>query len=519
MKVMPARYPSLWIVSHLDRARRDDKHRCDVANADDHRVEVSCIRTYFVIDDFRRAVFRRTPLALRMRVRSSCMARRRLEGRLVSSKSFCGVPMRHRPPQAVQKHGVIIRASGIPPAGEVARKPTHILARKRVLMSCLDLRGLSDRELLLRLGRLVHDERRRLVDILRHLNEVERRGLYLRRAYGSLFEYCTQSLRYSESATCRRITAARCLRRFPEVADLLETGELNLVTVSLVAKILTEKNRRALLASVRGKSRCEVEAVVSAHSPQPPVRDRVRAVTVRVPVPAATSTLPGALADPAATDRQAVRNVDPASLAPTGKFSTATGGGKHSATEASEQDPRSSSEGAPRTQLTHQHKFEFAACDGFMKTFERMRALLASHARVQPSFEEVFLAGMDAWLDKHDPERRHERREARHKSSAGGRPTDGPRSKRRQSANPRSRHIPAAVRDAVHAKHDHRCSYVSPSGRRCGATRHLQVDHVTPFARGGGHEPGNLRLLCGKHNRLEAERVLGRDVMARHRRE
>lgn len=60
-----------------------------------------------------------------------------------------------------------------------------------------------------------------------------------------------------------------------------------------------------------------------------------------------------------------------------------------------------------------------------------------------------------------------------------------------------------------------RCTWVGPSGRRCGATYHLEIDPIVPFARGGGHEPSNLRVLCRAHNRLAAEQVYGRDKMRR----
>jgi hypothetical protein len=39
-----------------------------------------------------------------------------------------------------------------------------------------------------------------------------------------------------------------------------------------------------------------------------------------------------------------------------------------------------------------------------------------------------------------------------------------------------------------------------------------------PFALGGDNSPGNLRLLCGRHNRLEAERLYGESHMRRFRR-
>ena len=81
----------------------------------------------------------------------------------------------------------------------------------------------------------------------------------------------------------------------------------------------------------------------------------------------------------------------------------------------------------------------------------------------------------------------------------------------------RSRHIPAPVKDHVRTRDRHQCTYVGTDGARCRATRHLQFDHVVPFALGGGHEPENLRLLCAAHNRLEAVGTFGVSVSHAHR--
>src|SRR5690242_5093956 len=35
----------------------------------------------------------------------------------------------------------------------------------------------------------------------------------------------------------------------------------------------------------------------------------------------------------------------------------------------------------------------------------------------------------------------------------------------------------------------------------CRSARHLELHHVVPRARGGGHEPENLTLLCSGHHR------------------
>ena len=64
------------------------------------------------------------------------------------------------------------------------------------------------------------------------------------------------------------------------------------------------------------------------------------------------------------------------------------------------------------------------------------------------------------------------------------------------------RAIPAAVKREVWRRDRGRCRYVDrTSRRRCGSQHLLQIDHVVPYARGGGAEPNNLRLLCAAHHR------------------
>ena len=125
---------------------------------------------------------------------------------------------------------------------------------------------------------------------------------------------------------------------------------------------------------------------------------------------------------------------------------------------------------------------------------------------------------IDEFLDRQSPEKKKERREKR--AATRQEPT-----KRREPDNPRdkatehtqTRHIPASVRVQVYARDQGRCPYVGTTGQRCASTHHLQIDHIVPYGRGGTHTPGNLRLLCGKHNRLEAERIYGANAIRRYR--
>ena len=73
---------------------------------------------------------------------------------------------------------------------------------------------------------------------------------------------------------------------------------------------------------------------------------------------------------------------------------------------------------------------------------------------------------------------------------------------RRRSHGDSGRAIPAAVKREVWQRDGGRCRYVDPhTGRRCTSRHLLQIDHVLPYALGGGSDPGNLRLLCHAHHR------------------
>jgi 5-methylcytosine-specific restriction endonuclease McrA len=85
-----------------------------------------------------------------------------------------------------------------------------------------------------------------------------------------------------------------------------------------------------------------------------------------------------------------------------------------------------------------------------------------------------------------------------------------------RAANPR--YVPAALRDDTLKRAGYRCAFVGIDGTRCSETRGLQIDHITPVALGGRSDPGNLRVLCRAHNLHEAERLLGKERMARYAR-
>jgi len=139
---------------------------------------------------------------------------------------------------------------------------------------------LSDQELIGKLHELSVKENEATVEMVLHLAEVDRRKLYLPAGYSSLFSYCTQSaLRYSEPAAQRRISCARAAAKFPELVPLLINKELTLSTLSLAANTLTGENKAELLMLICGKSKREVEEVITRYNPRPKPKEVVKPLT------------------------------------------------------------------------------------------------------------------------------------------------------------------------------------------------------------------------------------------------
>lgn len=358
------------------------------------------------------------------------------------------------------------------------------------------LRSLSDRELLSSTARIARDEQRMTVQLLHHIGEVDRRKLYLNEGYPSLFDYCARCLRYSSSGAGRRIQAARCMRRFPEVAGLLRSRELTLGTVALIASVLRQDNKDTVLSRVRGKS----------------LRDRVRPVCV--PVERRATTVPsgslgltpnagsGSAADPSGPTPEVTPSAGSGSAA---EPSHPTLEGTPSAGSAADA-PASDDTPAAAAAVERRLHVQFLASEELMQQFTAVRALVA-HRCPKGTIAEVLGVVLQDYLERHSPVARQRRREARKQRPA-----------MTTRASAASRHIPARVRDAVFLRDGGRCTFVTKDGRRCNTRHALQVDHIRPFATGGTSAPENLRLLCAAHNRLAAERTFGRDIGKHSRR-
>jgi len=149
-------------------------------------------------------------------------------------------------------------------------------------------------------------------------------------------------------------------------------------------------------------------------------------------------------------------------------------------------------------------RLRFTADTEFLELLEEVRALVSHRDAAQGQSDGDLLSLMKRGLEAY-------RRELQKERFGVGRKSRLVPSQRTESGEPlgRSRHIPAAVAREVYLRDGGCCTFCSEDGRRCGARRFLELDHVLPWASGGESTVENLRLRCRAHNQHAARNHFG----------
>ena len=130
----------------------------------------------------------------------------------------------------------------------------------------INLKKLSNDQLLLQTKNLVQKERQINIQVLQHLQEIEKRKLYLDRGFPSLFEYAVKELCYSHSAAYRRVKAMRLCRDIPQATSKIKTGDLNLTTASQLQTFFKKKKRKdkkQTMNTATNLERCDVRSTAA----------------------------------------------------------------------------------------------------------------------------------------------------------------------------------------------------------------------------------------------------------------
>src|SRR5258708_18938405 len=162
---------------------------------------------------------------------------------------------------------------------------------KGIMLSDLDpLSSLTNEQLLARVKTLAQGEREATASLLASLAELDASRAYLAEGYSSLFTYCTQALHLSEDAAYNRVKAAQAARKWPVILQMIADGSVSLTSVRWLAASLTDDNHQQILETARHRSKRQVEELVAALHPQPPVPSAIRKLPT--PNPAALPAPP-----------------------------------------------------------------------------------------------------------------------------------------------------------------------------------------------------------------------------------
>ncbi len=362
----------------------------------------------------------------------------------------------------------------------------------------MDARALSEN-----LAALLRREHDALAEFLVALAEFDQRRLWVEMGHASLFYYLHRELRLSKGAAQYRKVAAELIQQVPGVIEPLRRGDLCLSSVIEAAKVVTAENWQTVLPLFYGLSRREAMEVVAELQPHPTPPERMVITPVR-PARRSSDGDGTLLRSPGATTSSPLLEVrgdhPPAEPGPAADCpdqpDPATGWPVNQPLRPSE--PVSVPRPFEVQPLTaDRSRVHLTVSKRLLRKLEAAQDAL-SHAMPGATPAEILEAGLDLLLS-----RAAKRRGLVEKPQKNIRPA-------------KADHIPAHVRREVWKRDGGRCQHPLASGGVCGATRHLELDHVHPKSLGGASTADNLRVACKAHNDLAARLILGDGLMDRY---
>jgi hypothetical protein len=362
----------------------------------------------------------------------------------------------------------------------------------------MNISALSALDLTSRLKKLVQTERRITHLVLECIAEIDRRKLYLERAYSSLYEFLVHEYGYSPSSAMRRIESARLLREVPELAQKIESGALNLSHLAKVQQAIrtvqkTEDRqvplaeKRELLKKVENATQVQTDAILARELSIPiPKHERSKinsdesitltmtfskeqvlvlqkiqelvshSVTKKSWAPLFVYLAQKELGRRSLSVKSTSKIIEPESPAPS----------RGSQSEPALNSLKGDVNGASSLSPSPSGKFKKSQRRGFCES------------------DDSTLLGLKSG----------------HSEASRVRKPKALDTQKMLNHGPRRGSIPRSVRRDIFVR-SAGCEYRSPLTKKiCGSQRFLHVDHIRPIWAGGSNDKSNLRLLCAKHN-------------------
>ena len=115
-------------------------------------------------------------------------------------------------------------------------------------------------------------------DLISILQEVEETRAFIKLGYTSLFSYCVQGLRLSESVASNFVTVSRKAREIPMLQSAIREGLLGVSKARKITSVLTTENQEEWLKKAQIFSSRQLEQEVAKVFPQMAVSERLKFV-------------------------------------------------------------------------------------------------------------------------------------------------------------------------------------------------------------------------------------------------
>lgn len=407
-----------------------------------------------------------------------------------------------------------------------------------------------------RLDELISRERQCLADFLLHLAAFDRRRGYLELGFGSLFAFCTDSLKMAGTTAYRRTTSARLIAEYPAIVEYVRDGRISTKSLCDLRNVLNKENHQEILERAARMTEKEIEVLAATLNPKAAVADSIRRLPVRA-VPVLRPVMSRSTSGSESAEHPVPPAASPIESSTLESFAATSLGA--ALPPASVADEASGMDRLEQTWIIMPPKpDELVPLDGerysirmtvskeFVDEFHQVRDAL-SHVVRGGKMEDVFRECMR--IARETCERRmrgSKSRRARQAGVEGSReecpeppaaeaPTstvevasdsaaratteaslrsgkvmttsimEVPDEPELYEGEPSgSRYLPVAVRREVFERDERCCTFVGSNGRRCRSRRQLQFHHKIPYARGGPPTAENVALLCARHNLHQA---------------
>ncbi len=297
------------------------------------------------------------------------------------------------------------------------------------------------------------------LQVIELIAEINRRKIFLKLGFSSLFDFVTKDLGYEPSSAMRRIQAARAIAEIPELREKIADRSLSLSVVSQGQAFLNKKasdsgkrisiaEKTELFKKLENKSTREAEKELFKLAPELCLKSKEQEKVLSENLTELRFVI----------DNETKEKMNELKL-----------------------------------WMSHQNP-DMTQAQFFKVMVEKLHGQLAKKKSNQNKSTDPSQVEHNASITCAEPLFENPKEKPN--------PITSQRHTRNKPSTKRSRYIPALVKKLVWQRDRGCCQFVDPSTqKKCESRYQIQFDHVHPFRHLGNNSEENLRLLCGKHNR------------------